>query len=52
MPWHVKHAGDRCPADKPFAVERSDTGALVACHATEEGAKAQLRALYANEPDA
>ena len=44
MPWSVEKAGDRCPEGKPFAVVRSDTGALVACHDTESSAHAQVRA--------
>lgn len=48
MPWHVVKAGGRCPEGKPYAVERSDTGELVACHETEASASAQVRALYAN----
>ena len=51
MPWHVVKSG-ACPHWKPYAVERSDTGELVACHETEAEAQAHLRALYANEPHA
>jgi hypothetical protein len=46
MPWDVQKSG--CPDDKPWAVVKSDTGAVVGCHTTEEGARAQQAALYAN----
>lgn len=49
MPWKVAAGGSRCPSYKPFAVVRKDTGALVACHETEESAQKQVAALYANE---
>lgn len=48
MPWKVEKSSD-CPASKPFAVIKSDSGEKVACHATREGAEAQVRALYVNE---
>lgn len=49
MPWHIAKSG--CPDEKPFAVVKDDTGAVVGCHTSEEGAKAQLAALYANEKE-
>lgn len=48
MPWKVVAAGSRCPAYKPYAVVRADTGDLVACHETEQSAQKQVKALYAN----
>lgn len=51
MPWKVEASSSHCPDHKPFAVVRSDTGALVACHATRENAEAQMRALYSTESD-
>lgn len=52
MPWKVERSSDKCPEGKPYAVVRADTGALVACHETEASASTQMRALYANEPEA
>lgn len=51
MPWHVAKS-DQCPPDHPWAVIKTDSGEKVACHMTEEGAKRQVAALYANEPEA
>lgn len=50
MPWNVTRDTNLCPASKPFAVTKEGTGALVACHATKEGAVQQQRALYASMP--
>lgn len=52
MAWKVVSGGGHCPESKPYAVVRSDTGALVACHDTRVSAEAQVRALYAHEPGA
>src|SRR5512143_1815108 len=51
MPWHVAKSGS-CPDSKPWAVVKDTDGGVVACHATEEEAKKQMAALYANEPSA
>lgn len=51
MPWHVAKS-DSCPASEPWAVIVDDTGAKVACHATEAEAAKHVRALYANVPEA
>lgn len=48
MPWHVAKSS-KCPTGKPWAVIKSADGKVVACHETSDKAKAQLRALYANE---
>lgn len=48
MPWHVAKS-DTCPPGKPFAVIKNADGSTVACHATKDGATAQIRAMYANE---
>jgi hypothetical protein len=48
MPW-VKRRGGGCPSSKPWGVFNKNTGRRVGCHATEEGANAQVRALYAAE---
>jgi hypothetical protein len=48
MPWHVIKS-DRCPTAKPWAVVKDASGEIVACHASQDGAAAQVRALYANE---
>ena len=51
MPWH--HArSEECPSDKPWAVIADDTGEIVSCNETEEGAMRHVRALYANVPEA
>jgi HK97 family phage prohead protease len=47
MPWDVKQ-DDRCPASKPWGVVKAD-GELEGCHETEDAAKKQQAALYANE---
>lgn len=46
MPWKVERQGDR------YCVVKTDSGERVGCHDTEAEAKAQLRALYANEQKA
>lgn len=45
MPWKVSKS-DQCPADKPWAMMRSDTGEKRACHATKEMAMKQMALLY------
>lgn len=51
MPWEVVENESRCPASKPWGVvKQAPDRALEGCHATEDEAKAQQRALYANEP--
>jgi hypothetical protein len=50
MPWKITHFDSRCPASKPYAVVKKDTGELVACHDSKGSAESQLSALYANEP--
>lgn len=42
MPYKIEHKGDQ------FCVVKADSGESVGCHPSEEKAKAQLRALYAN----
>src|SRR5262245_18776256 len=49
MPWKVRDDHPNCAG---YAVVKSDTGELVACHQTEAGAQKQVAALYANEPQA
>lgn len=49
MPWHVKKKGSQYCVHEGHA---GSGGAEVTCHPTEAKAKAHLRALYANEPDA
>lgn len=48
MPWDVKQEPS-CPADRPWGVVKQDDGSVEGCHATEDMAKAQQRALYASE---
>lgn len=48
MPYKIaKNAGD-CDG---YAVVNSETGDVKGCHETEDQAKSQLAALYANVPD-
>lgn len=51
MPYDVGK-GHGCTGSKPWAVYNSETGEKRGCHPTEESAKRQQRALYANVPDA
>jgi len=48
MPYKVASNVKGCPG---FAVVKSDTGELVACHITKVEAAKHVRALYANVPD-
>lgn len=47
MPWIVKKT-DRCKPTTPWGVFNQATGRLVACHPTQESARKQQTALYAN----
>lgn len=51
MPWSVAKS-DKCPESKPWAVTKDSTGEVEGCHETEEDAKKQMAALYANENEA
>jgi hypothetical protein len=44
LPWHIAKKGAK------FCVIKDSDGSSAGCHATQEKAKRQLRALYANEP--
>lgn len=46
MPYHIEKRGNR------FSVVADDTGNVAGTHDTEERAKRQLKALYANVPEA
>lgn len=48
MPWKVQRDEQVCSAAEPWALKNSDTDELVACHATEDDAERQRRALEAN----
>lgn len=50
MPWDVTK-DPRCPADKPWGVVKQGDESLEGCHESEDMAKAQQAALYANAPD-
>lgn len=50
MPWHTESDHGQCPAGKPYAVVQDSDSHVMGCHATEEDAKKQMAALYANEP--
>lgn len=48
MPWSILK-DDRCPASKPYGVVKDDDNELEGCHPSQEAAKKQQAALYANE---
>ena len=48
MPWHIGKS-NKCSDSKPFAVIKDGDGSVSGCHASKEGAKKQLAALYASE---
>lgn len=48
MPWHIAKT-EECPASKPWGVIKDDDGEVAGCHETEEAAKRQMAALYAQE---
>ncbi len=52
MPYDVTRNTDRCPMDRPWAVENPDSGRLHGCHETEQMAQRQQAALYANVEEA
>ena len=52
MPYHIVPNSSVCPDDKQFAVVKDSDGKLMGCHPSEQAAKDQLAALYANEPEA
>lgn len=47
MPWHIEQGKTGCSG---YAVVKDADGSTAGCHPTEDAAKAQLAALYANEP--
>jgi HK97 family phage prohead protease len=49
MPWHIEKDSGACSTGEPWAVIKDSDGSVAGCHSTEEEAKAQLAALYANE---
>lgn len=51
MPWHIDKTS-KCPASKPWGVIKDSDGSVAGCHPDKEKAKAQLKALYANVPEA
>lgn len=48
MPWHTEKGGGTCSADQ-WAVIKDDDGSTAGCHMSEDAAKKQMAALYANE---
>lgn len=53
VPWHIVETSAQCPASKPWGVANDADGDVGGrCHETRERAIEQMRALYANEPDA
>jgi len=50
MPYHIGDKGSY--GCKGFPVVKDSDGEVMGCHTTEESAKRQLAALYANEPEA
>lgn len=51
VPYRIEEEHPDCGADTPFAVVQEGTDELMGCHGTEEGARAQQAALYAEEND-
>jgi hypothetical protein len=51
MPYHLSQGGGSCAASE-WAVVKDDDGKTMGCHGSQADAKAQLAALYANDPDA
>jgi hypothetical protein len=51
VPYDVVQDHPDCAADTPWAVTKQGTGELMGCHGSEESARAQQRALYAEEGD-
>lgn len=51
MPWSVAKS-DKCPSSKPWACIKDSDGTVEGCHATKDGAEAQMAALYASESEA
>lgn len=49
MPWNIVEGWDGCEG---YAVVNAVNSKSQGCHGTYEEAEAQLRALYANEPEA
>jgi len=48
MPWHVSSDHEECSG---YAVVKDSDGSVAGCHDTKAKAEAQLKALYANEPE-
>lgn len=51
VPYRIEEKHPDCGADTPWAVVKEDDGELMGCHGTEDGAKLQQAALYAEEGD-
>lgn len=51
MPWHVDKTS-KCPVSKPWGVIKDSDSSVAGCHPDKDKAVAQLKALYANEPQA
>lgn len=48
-PWTIVPKHPSCPASRPIGVVKTSDGSVAGCHATEDAAKAQMAALYAEE---
>lgn len=48
IPWHIEKGGGSCSASQ-WAVIKDDDGSTAGCHDSEQSAKDQMAALYANE---
>lgn len=51
VPYSIVQDHPDCGADTPWAVTKDADGELMGCHGTEDGAKLQQAALYAEEGD-
>lgn len=49
VPYSIVQDHPDCGADEPWAVTKDDDNELMGCHGTEDGAKLQQAALYAEE---
>lgn len=51
VPYEIRQ-GESCPPSKPYGVYKQGTSERMGCHVTENDAKNQMEALYANEQKA
>lgn len=49
MPWAAKNDPEMCSVEMPWAVLKTDDGALMGCHATQSDAEEHVAKLYMSE---